>query len=313
MPQTVLDIEKGVAVERKKTGFTMVELLAVLGIIALLVGLLLPALSAVRNLAKETKQKAQFASIELALTAFKNDYGDYPPSSWSSASNLANDYCGAQKLSEALLGWDLLGFHPKTAWRADGLDAAGGPGTYDPLKTRDLDGNGIPDTLDERKGTYLELATTSAFKLRDLFFPLSTSSLGPLAPETYVICDAFQTKKVTMLKGNDTVTGLPITATERVGAPVLYYKANTSQKTLNTIYDVLDNDALVLMKQQVDNREHPLARQAGTMPYQFFYDYIRNPKIDARPWPHRADSYILISAGADGLYGTSDDVCNFGN
>lgn len=291
----------------------MVELLAVLGIIALLVGLLLPALSAVRNIAKETKQKAQFGSIELALTAFKNDYGDYPPSSWSSSSNLANDYCGAQKLAEALLGWDLLGFHPKTAWRADGLDAAGGSETYDPLKTRDLDGNGVPDTLDERKDPYLELANTGAFKLRDLFYPLSTSALGPLAPETYVICDVFHAKKITMLKGNDPVTGVPITATEKAGAPVLYYKANTSQKTLNTIYDVLDNNALVLMKQQAENREQPLARQAGTIAYQSFYDYIRDPRIEARAWPYRPDSYILISAGADGLYGTGDDVCNFGN
>jgi prepilin-type N-terminal cleavage/methylation domain-containing protein len=310
LPQTVMDIKKGVAVERKKTGFTMVELLAVLGIIALLVGLLLPALSTVRNMAKETKQKAQFTSIELALTTFKNDYGDYPPSSWSSTSNLTNDYCGAQKLAEALFGWDLLGFHPKTAWRADGLDAANGPGTYDPLKTRDLDGNGVPDTLDERKGRYLELATTSAFKLGDVFRPYST---GPLAPDAYVICDAFTAKKVTMSKGIDPVTGQLITVTEKAGAPILYYKANTSQKTINTIYDVLDNHALVVAKQQADNREHPLARQVGTGQYQSFYDYIRNPKIDARPWPYRADSYILISAGADGLYGTGDDICNFGN
>jgi len=69
-------------VRRKRTGFTIVELLAALGIIALMVGLLIPALSMVRNTAKETKQKAQFATIELALTAFKNDYGDYPRSDW---------------------------------------------------------------------------------------------------------------------------------------------------------------------------------------------------------------------------------------
>ncbi len=283
----------------------MVELLVVLGIIALLVGLLLPALNAVKNIAKETKQKAQFTSIELALTAFKNDYGDYPPSVWSSPSNPATDYCGAQKLAEALLGWDLLGFHLKSAWRADGLDVAGGPGTYDPLKTRDLDGNGVPDTLDERKGLYLELATTSAFKLGDVFRPYPT---GPLAPDTYVICDAFHAKKVTTI---DPVTGRPIAAREKAGAPILYYRARTSEKTIGTIYDVLDNNALVLAKQQADNREHPLARDAGQ--YQFFYDYIRNPKITARPWPYRPDSYILISAGSDGLYGTGDDICNFGS
>jgi hypothetical protein len=29
------------------------------------------------------------------------------------------------------------------------------------------------------------------------------------------------------------------------------------------------------------------------------------------PRPYRRDSYILISAGYDGLYGTADDVLNF--
>jgi len=27
--------------------------------------------------------------------------------------------------------------------------------------------------------------------------------------------------------------------------------------------------------------------------------------------PHRADTFILISAGQDGQYGTADDICNF--
>jgi len=112
-------------VERKKTGLTIIELLIVLGIIALLTGLLVPALSVVKKMAKETKQKAQFATIELALAAFKNDEGDYPPSDWALPPNPGSDYCGSQKLAEALLGWDLLGFHPNSAWRASGLDATG--------------------------------------------------------------------------------------------------------------------------------------------------------------------------------------------
>ena len=122
--------------KRKKTGLTMMELLIVLGIIAILVGLLVPALTVVRQMARETKQKAQFATIEMALAAFKNDDGDYPPSDWTPVP-VTGDYCGSQKLAEALLGWDLLGFHPNSAWRADGLDAVGGTSTYDPAQTRD--------------------------------------------------------------------------------------------------------------------------------------------------------------------------------
>jgi len=295
-------------VEPKKTGLTLIELLIVLGIIAILVGLLVPAVTVVRKMARETKQKAQFATIELALAAFKNDDGDYPPSIWPLPPNPGSDYCGSQKLAEALLGWDLLGFHPQSAWRADGLDAGGGPGTYDPAQTRDVNGNGIPDTFDERKGPYLELASASAFRLADLFRP---NPVAPLDPDTFVICDVFGAKKITMFKGADTVTGRPITVSEKAGAPILYYKANTSGKVLNEVYRVTDNDAIVLVKQQADGREHPLGRPDNQ--YETFYNYIRDPKISARPWPYRPDSYILISAGADGVYGTPDDIKNFGN
>lgn len=284
----------------------MIELLIVLGIIAILVGLLLPAVTVVRKMARDTKQKAQFATIELALAAFKNDDGDYPPSIWPLPPNPGSDYCGSQKLSEALLGWDLLGFHPKSAWRADGLDAGGGTGTYDPAQTRDANGDGIPDTFDERKGPYLERTGVGVYKLADLF----GTNVGPLNPDTFVICDVFGAKKLTILKGVDPVTGQPITVNEKAGAPILYYKANTSGKILNEVYRVTDDDAIVMAKQQADGREHPLGRPDNQ--YQTFYNYIRDPKIMARPWPYRPDSYILISAGADGLYGTGDDICNFG-
>jgi len=99
--------DRNMAVKHKKSGFTLVELLTVLVIIAMLVGLLVPSLSAVRRIAKETKQKAHLAAIDTALTAFRNDYGDYPPSDLTRDgvySLTEGDYCSAQKLAEALLG-----------------------------------------------------------------------------------------------------------------------------------------------------------------------------------------------------------------
>ncbi len=267
---------------RKRTGFTIVELLAALGIIALMVGMLIPALSMVRRTAKETKQKAQFTTISLALTTFKNDYGDYPGSYWA----LGSDYCGTQKLTEALLGWDLLGFHPKSDFRSNGRNDIG-------VFIYDV---GNPVFFDQRRGPYLELATANAFRLGDIF-----NNTAPLAGNTFVLCDVFGAKKVTLANGK----------TVRAGAPILYYRANTSGRTIREIYNAPDNDAIVQVKQQADYKEHPLTRPGG--PYQYFYDYIRDPKISARPWPYRPDSYILISAGADGLYGTGDDIRNFEN
>jgi len=282
-------------VSQKRTGFTIVELLAALGIIALMIGLLIPALSVVRNKAKETKQRVQFTTISLALTAFKDDYGDYPGSDWSlpTGPGMSSDYCGAQKLAEALVGWDLLGFHPKSDFRSNGRN--------DNLEYI-YDVNN-PVYFDQRKGPYLELATTSAFRLGNFsaFYPGLYNNTAPLNPLTFVLCDVFGKNKVTLSNGK----------TAKAGAPILYYRANTSGKTIHEIYNALDNDAIVNIKQSADGKIHPLADQSNQ--YQYFYNYIMDPKITARPWPYRPDSYILISAGADGLYGTDDDVRNFGN
>ena len=38
---------------------------------------------------------------------------------------------------------------------------------------------------------------------------------------------------------------------------------------------------------------------------------IVNPDISSVNRPYKADTYILVSAGKDGLYGTSDDIFNF--
>ena len=281
-------------VKHKKSAFTLVELLAVLGIIAILVALLIPAVTMVRKMARETQQKAQLTTIEMALTAFKNDYGDYPLSEWEQ-----QDYCGAQKLCEALVGWDLLGFHPDSHWRADGEDGSGNEIYRHPL-------NPTTDPCDlknlkERKGPYLELATANVFELSDLF-----DNTTPLDPNTFVICDVFGKKSITI--GTKTV---------KAGAPILYYRANTSSKTIENvptrdrIYNVRDNLPLIEIKKRDDGKEHPLRDPGGT--YSFFYGYIRDPKVSTTTikWPYRPDSYILISAGVDGLYGTSDDIRNF--
>jgi hypothetical protein len=69
------------------------------------------------------KQKAQLKSIEAALELFNYEYANYPPSDANDVTGAA--YCGAMKLAEAMMGQDLMGFHPKSAFLADGLDPNG--------------------------------------------------------------------------------------------------------------------------------------------------------------------------------------------
>ena len=94
---------------------------------------------------------------------------------------------------------------------------------------------------------------------------------------------------------------------------------------LTSIYNYLDNDNLVLlgMPWGAPGDAHPMA-SSGTTRYMYpgttnpipalpgiFYEHTRNKKITTMAAPYRSDSYILLSAGFDGEYGTRDDVYNF--
>ncbi|MBN1391833.1 MAG: hypothetical protein JW947_03410, partial [Sedimentisphaerales bacterium] len=189
----------------------------------------------------------------------------------------------------------LMGFHPDSIWDSDGSE-------YEYPTPSEAN-------LKKRRGPYLELATANVFRLRDLY-----SSTFPLDGDRFVLCDVFGRKQITV--GSKTV---------KAGTPVLYYKANTASKVIlptpgDPIYNCFDNDFFITnVKETADSAKYPGRHSPpsttslnpladGAL---FFCNYIRDPKIPAPPWPYRPDSYLLISAGVDGFYGTDDDICNF--
>jgi prepilin-type N-terminal cleavage/methylation domain-containing protein len=356
-------------------GFTLVELLTVMAIIALLIGLMVPALGHVKTTAKIIQQKAQLKSIDTALEAFSASYGDYPPSSESyldqdatalttAGPGTLNITCGAQKLAEALVGADLRGFDPRAATYTSGgvtktanfdrKAIEGDKSVYAVDTINSAVQADVDASLARRKGPYVTVnENVNSFEVADIYssgnsnyansrvYPGGEPGRGGTAGTAgaaskkfgNVFCDNFKVKSITY-KSYDVSANLLNEVTTKVGTPILYFKADSSRKTLSakntvgaespedSIFNYNDNMWLVALGKITDGKAHYWAdttnpansgAPAGDRSAWAFYSYIQNPKISTGRWPYNSDSYLLISAGPDGIYGNADDITNFGS
>jgi prepilin-type N-terminal cleavage/methylation domain-containing protein len=312
------------ATQNKSRGFTIIELLTVMSIIVVLIGLLVPALNKVKRYAMDVSQQAQLHSIDTALALFiTNQADDYPDS--KSQDITGAPYCGAMKLAEAMMGQDLMGFHPESRFRLDGTDGRANPTQiYEP---------GVPnlqDNLKSRQGTSLPEDNANAFRLTSIYSgdDLDNAAFGSSnARNMLVLCDVYKR-----------VDNLGTTGATKIGMPILYYKADSSGSYHDVnapatpdsfsnngfIYNVFDNEDLVQMGKAWEvvgstQKQHSLS--VGLSGISKFYEETQNEQISITSpatislglskRPYRADSFILISAGSDGEYGTADDITNF--
>ncbi len=65
-------------VPHRAAGFSLIELLVVIGIIVILAGLLMVAIGKVTQSAKRAKAKVQIKQIEKAFIAYHDEYGEWP-------------------------------------------------------------------------------------------------------------------------------------------------------------------------------------------------------------------------------------------
>jgi hypothetical protein len=274
-------------------GFSLVHVLLIVFLIVLVISIILPSTPHRHKLyAYIVKQKYQFKSIETALELFKNEFNGYPPS--DALDENGKSYCGAMKLGEAMMGQDLMGFHPDSIFRSDGTD---GKGTLLYPDANNLSKEAYSKNRSVRKGRYLPLENANMYRLRDLY-----KNVGPFDGNDFVVCDI--SRRVKHIR-----TG------RKTGMPILYYKADTSKTAHDVndpnnpenIYDYRDNQALLALG--VPGRpglKHPLYENP-----KIFYEMTRDYQFAKTSKPQRADSFILLSTGRDGLYGTKDDIANF--
>jgi hypothetical protein len=263
-------------------GDSVTVILVVVLLIVLAFMLLLPRILNPTHPDYTVKQKAQFHSIDAAIELFNSEFDGYPSS--DAQDEDGEPYCGAMKLSEAMMGRDLMGFHPNSKFKTDGLDDSGAS-LYN------------SNTLEVRKGPYLPEANGNPCRLKDLF-----ENIGPFDGNEYVLCDTYRVAK-------------KISNGMYIGMPVLYYKADTSKTAHDVnnpdnpdnIYNYKDNhDLLALGVPGKPEQKHPLYENP-----KIFYQMTRNTRVTGPSRPYRSDTYILLSAGQDGLYGTEDDIANF--
>lgn len=329
----------------KAKGFTIVELLTVMGIVVVLISLLLPALSMVRDFSNEIQQKAQFHSIEVGIGMYEHDFGTLPPSQdnydiqrgvgltgpTGTELGQADKYCGAMKLAEAMVGMDMLGFHPKSGFFASGTNtfrytdaSTGNIVTDDELDIytaeptlEQSNWQTAEENLEARKGPYIDLENANVSSVEDVYGSLNDfddTAYLEASSTPLVLCDVFSKRR----QGG-----------EKTGSPVLYFKARTQfsrqdrtddqnltddyEQDEDDIYNVIDNYSLLELGVAGETGvDHPVISQsADGYGIDEFERMIVNDKVTTIKRPYRASSYILWSAGKDGLFGTADDIFNF--
>jgi len=307
-----------------ESGFSLIELLVVISIITLLIGFLATGIQGVKRHATNLRQKSNFHAIEVGLELFEKDYDDYPPSRVLPDATTTTEplVCGAQHLAEALVGRDMRGFDPESNWYA--------PAEDETIYANEDDKGSTPEdeaaSRTRRWKLFIELKKMGAFVMHDLYENYTGavySTKDPCVPESFrapVITDIFRQKKIKVFYKD---------RSEWVGSPILYYKANSASRLFKKIpepsdelagwiYNYEDNRGIIELGTIKDPEVKHHFSEGHTYTDEgqprtgvhLFYETITNPKVSYDK-PFNAATFILISAGRDGIYGTTDDITNF--
>lgn len=302
----------------RKKGFTLIELLVVISIIALIIGIMSPGIRKTKQAAEKLKQRSQLRNIEMGVEQWYNENNfQYPDSETKFGGSYTTT--GSQHLTEALVGRDCHGFDKTSTWNAENDEAD---------NTIYEVGN---NNYHHRQMLYVDINDNPVAQIAQIYSTaaLAVGNMSPYPGDkddnavstghsiASVFTDIFTRKRVLTPEGKSI----------RVGMPILYYKAKDtdtfdSLEPASSIFNYQDNERVMMLGNNMDfaGEQHPfyangngfvaLAQQPAI---DKFYDWLINPVIRYGKTPYNMDSFLLLSAGHDGLYGTNDDVHNISN
>ncbi len=330
-------------------GFTLVEMLVVMAIIALLLAALLPAFSSVKRNARIAQTKSFFTALDTGISSYRAEQtlgGSLPPSSSDNkddpqeiaipggqSDSAKVRVAGAHLLAMAMMGADGLGTpgfkdinNNGVWWDNTHKGQDGGIYYLDPTTGKEkyprYGGGGFVD----------EKMRDRAKSLKDL-----VDNGGILNPDSSAL-----------FRGESS----PLVFTDAWDHPILYYKASPASNRMIAnpgekkagIYRQEDNGVItgtINGETAADGYDFGAGKEkdkggAGDSVYHFLADatgpeptdsvtdileqperqdtfarFILDAKSKTRPTPVLKDSYLLISAGPDARYGTEDDVTNW--
>lgn len=271
----------------KRRAFTLVELLVVLMVIIALIGLLIPVVGKVRQAAQRADTQQLISNIRNGIERYYTDFRAYP-------GPLSNDQVqhgvvppganGKVTMAENLVLGLLGGLTLGTSGVEYNADLVGsGPQSLNPRSPRQFSAY-----MDVRRGS--DQLSQGIYKDSEEVTAKDTD-----VPE---FVDRFSAR-------------LPILYLRaRVGATGIATDNGNAQYDLRQIIAYTDT--------RIGGKVHGL-KALGTASEVFppttgsanLIPYLKDPSNST--YPRQRDGYILISAGADGIFGTVDDVCSFGS
>jgi general secretion pathway protein G len=134
---------------RKQAGFTLIELMVVVVIIAILAGLIVPRFMGETDKAKQAKAKMQIESLESALKIYKLDNGSYPTTEQGLKSLVEAPTAGNIPKNWRQGGYLEKGKVPKDPWGNEFVYVS--PGSHGDFDLSSLGADGEPGGEDVNK------------------------------------------------------------------------------------------------------------------------------------------------------------------